>query len=135
MVGKQHVLGQTLEQAQGRGEVFQAPGRRRGLLDHPDGKLGVLTQVGVSHRLGQAVVRGEPLRTEAVQGVDVRLATLQACTEELAEQRLKAIPGHAVFRVDPVDQQVLVFHALQQFTGLRMAGHGHGHGGIESAKE
>ncbi|MNO79034.1 hypothetical protein D3C76_701930 [compost metagenome] len=85
--------------------------------------------------LGQAAVSGEPMGCEAVQGTDVLFSTLQACAEEFPEQRLEAIPGHAVFGVDPIDQQVLVFHALKQFTGVGMAGHGSGHRGVEAAED
>ncbi|MNE32199.1 hypothetical protein D3C80_1257980 [compost metagenome] len=89
----------------------------------------------MANRFGQAVVPGEPLSAEAVQGTDVPPPTFQARAEEFTEQRLEAIPGHAVLGVDPVDRQVFSFHALKQFTSVEMTGDGHGHGGVESTED
>ncbi|MNN07388.1 hypothetical protein D3C81_1202120 [compost metagenome] len=71
----------------------------------------------MADRFGQAVVPGEPAGAEAVQGPQVVLAALQAGAEKLAEQGVEAIPDGAVIGVDPIDQQVLVFHALDQIAG------------------
>ncbi|MNM84011.1 hypothetical protein D3C81_960830 [compost metagenome] len=136
LVPEQHVLGQALEQMQRRAQILQGPGGRCGALDDIGGEFEVVAQARMAQGLGQVIVGGEPAGAMPVQfahGIGAK--PLQPGGKEFAKQRVEAVPGQAVVGIDALDQQVLVFHALDQLAGIGIAGHCLGHGRIETPED
>ncbi|MNH16927.1 hypothetical protein D3C79_765790 [compost metagenome] len=78
----------------------------------------------MAYRFGEQFALGEPVRRAAMQfGLRGAVAAFQARGEEVAEQRMKAIPGLAVIGLDAKDQQIVFVQALQH--GLRRVTAGH----------